>query len=329
MGESDDRRARFGRTAVLLLAWFAFIIAVVGLTARYTSVVNHVELIIAALSPYLMLASLVAFGLLWPISDKRWATVALIPLAVGVGLKIPYYLADSHQGGKTVPIRVLTINLHNGAAEPAAVAAAALEHADVLLVQELTAEQADGILGEPDFGADFPYKALFPHSQSAGVGILSRYPIVQTSRITRYQLGAVTATIRPPGAASAVLVATVHLTGPWPQPIDSWREDIAALPQTLAQLAAAAGPRAAIVAGDLNATEDFLPYRRLLDTGFADAVEQSGGGFSRTYPAESWIPPVIGIDHILTLNSWATDSGQVPIAGSDHEGLRATIDVPA
>jgi endonuclease/exonuclease/phosphatase (EEP) superfamily protein YafD len=329
MGEPDEQRVRFGRTAILLLAWFAFLVAVVGVTVRYAPVVNHLELIIASLSPFLLLAALVAFGLLWRIGDKRWATLALIPLAVGIGVKVPDYLRDSHQGGKTVPIRVLTINLRSGSAEPAAVAAAARTHTDVLLVQELTKAQADGILAEPGFAADFPYRVLAPHPGAAGVGILSRYPIVQNSRIPRYELGAVTATIRPPGGVPDVLVATIHLGGPWPQPIDRWREEIAALPRTLDQLVLAAGPGATIVAGDFNATEDFLPFRRLLATGFADAVEQAGGGLGLTYPAGSWIPPLIGIDHILTSNAWAGDSGVVPIPGSDHLGVRATIHVPA
>ena len=329
MGESDERRVRFGRTVVLLLAWLAFVVAFVGLTARFAPLVSHAELIIAALSPYLMLASVVAFGLLWHIGDKRWAALALIPLAVGISVKAPAYIPDSHPSSKTFPIRVLTINLHDGTADPASVAAAALDHADVLLVQELTPRQSAGILGEPGFAAEFPYTALFPHDWAAGVGIMSRFPIVQNSRITRYQLGAVTATIRPPGAASDVLVATVHLAGPWPQPMDRWRAEIGALPHTLEELTKAADSGAAIVGGDFNATDDFLPFRRLLGTGFADAVEQSGGGLGRTYPADSLIPPVIGIDHILTYNGWASDSHQVQIPGTDHRGLAATIHVPA
>lgn len=329
MGESDEKRVRFSRTVSFLLAWFAFIIAFVGVTVRFAPVVSHVELLVAALSPYLTLAALVAFLLLWRSGQKRIAVLALVPLAVGIGLKIPYYLEDSHPDGKTLPIRVLTINLHDGTAEPAAVAAAAREHADVLLMQELTPEQANGILDVPGLITDFPFKVLDPQPRAAGVGILSRHPIVQNSRIARYQLGAVTATLRPPGAASDVLVASIHLSGPWPQPIDRWREEIEALPQTLEQLAIAAGPGAAIVAGDFNATEEFLPFRKLLDTGFADAVEQSGAGPGRTYPADGLIPPLIGIDHILTHNGWASDSYQLPIAGTDHMGLCATIHVPA
>lgn len=329
MGESDDRRVRFGRTAVLLLAWFAFIVAFVGLTVRFAPAVTHVELVLAALAPYLMLAAPVAFALLWHIGDKRWAALALVPLAAGIGVKTPAYLQDSHPDRKTIPIRVLTINLFDGGAEPASAAAAAIRHADVLLVQELTPRQSAGILAEPGFTAEFPYTALFPHNYAAGVGIMSRFPIVQTSKITRYQLGMATATIRPAGAAADVLVASLHLAGPWPQPMDRWRDEIDALPQTLEQLAKAAGPGAVIVGGDFNATEDFAPFRRLLDTGFADAVEQSGGGLGRTFPADSPLPPLIGIDHILTYNGWATDAYQVAIAGTDHMGLCATIQVPA
>ncbi len=329
MGESDEKRVRFGRTVRFLLAWFAFLIAFVALTVRFAPIVNHLELLVATLAPYLMLAALVAFALLWRTGNKRLAALALVPLAVGIGLKIPDYLKDSHPDGKTIPIRVLTINLHDGTAVPAAVAAAAREHADVLLMQELTPAQAISIVDEPGMKPDFPYTVLDPRPRAAGVGILSRYPIVQNGRITRYQLGAVTATIRPRGAAADVLVASIHLVGPWPQAIDRWREEIEALPQTLEQLALQAEPGAAIVAGDFNATKDFLPFRRLLDTGFADAVGQSGGGMGRTYPAGSSIPPLIGIDHILTYNGWASDSATVPIAGTDHLGLRATIQVPA
>ena len=149
MRAQDDRRVRFGRTAILLLAWSAFLVAAVGLTARYAPVVNHVELLIAALSPYLMLAALVTFGVLWRIGDKRWATLALIPLVVGIGVRVPYHLADSPPDGMTTAIRVLTINLQKGTDEPAAAAAAAARgHADTLFVQELTPQRAAGILGD-------------------------------------------------------------------------------------------------------------------------------------------------------------------------------------
>ena len=59
-------------------------------------------------------------------------------------------------------------------------------------------------------------------------------------------------------------------------------------PTTLRELARNAGAGAVIVAGDLNATYDMLPFRRLLGEGYRDAAEQAGAGLTRTYPSRRW-----------------------------------------
>jgi len=45
----------------------------------------------------------------------------------------------------------------------------------------------------------------------------------------------------------------------------------------------------------------------------------------RTFPADSWLPPLLAIDHILTRNCAATSVRSVPIPGSDHRGIVATV----
>ncbi len=67
------------------------------------------------------------------------------------------------------------------------------------------------------------------------------------------------------------------------------------------------------------------PFRNLLTNGFADAAEQSGAGITRTFPADSTLPPLLGIDHVLTYNATATDVQTVRVPGSDHLGLLATL----
>ena len=176
--------------------------------------------------------------------------------------------------------------------------------------------------------ADFPYSAVDARPSAAGVGIWSRYPIVRSSRVTGYELGVVSAVIRVPGAAQDTAVLAAHLVGPWPQSIDGWHRELTMLPSTLREFATSAGQGAAIVAGDFNATFDMEPFRRVLHTGFRDAAEQSGAGLTPTYSAESAIPPDIGIDHVLTLHSSATDVHTVRVPGSDHLGLVATVHVP-
>ena len=128
----------------------------------------------------------------------------------------------------------------------------------------------------------------------------------------------------PDTQQGTVFVAT-HLPGPWPNDIGPWREEIHSLTATLADIKAQANGRAVIVAGDFNATYDMVPFRNLLTNGFANAAEQSGAGITRTFPADQKLPPLIGIDHILTYNATATDVQTVRVPGSDHLGLLATI----
>jgi endonuclease/exonuclease/phosphatase (EEP) superfamily protein YafD len=323
MGEADVKRSRSVRSRDVL-AWSALLIAAAAVAARYTPVVNHAVLIIAALSPYLVWGAAVSAVLLL-MNRRRWsAALALLLLAAAVLPAVPQFLDPGHPPADSIPVRVLTANLRDGRADPESVAAAAREHADLLLVQELSPQLAQ-TLSDRYLTTDFPYQVLNPGDYAVGVGIWSRYPIVQTSLVTTFTLGGLTATVRPPGAAD-LIVASVHVVGPWPQPVDHWREEIAALPETMEHLAAAAGHGAAIVAGDLNATADHKPFRRLLDTGYRDAGRQFG--FAATYPADMAVPPLIRIDHVLTYNSTATDTHAVRIAGSDHLALGTTVHIP-
>lgn len=320
MGETDVRSSvRSGD----VLAWCGLLIAAAALAARYLPVVNHTILIIGAASPYLTTIAAMSAVLLLANRRRRSAALAVLLLAAAVITPVRNFTARN-VADDCIPIRVLTANLHDGEADPESVAAAARTNADLLFVQELTPQLAETLNGDY-FTSDFPHRFLQPGRYGAGVGFWSRYPIVGSRSIPGFALGALTATVHPPGTGG-VVVATVHLAGPWPQPIDLWRAEIAALPETLNQLAAAAGPRAAVAAGDLNATADLKPFRRLLDTGFRDAGRLFG--LAATWPAESPMSPVIGIDHVLTYNSTTTDAHAVRIAGSDHLALAATVWVP-
>lgn len=131
----------------------------------------------------------------------------------------------------------------------------------------------------------------------------------------------VTADIKTPGSAHDTTIVAVHLPGPWPQPIDGWRDEIRQLPNTLAEIAHDADG-AVIAAGDFNATYDMAPFRNVLTNGYEDGADQAGAGLLRTFPADK---PLIGIDHILTYRGTATHVETVRIPGSDHLGLQATI----
>lgn len=312
------------RTGLYLLAWLTFLIAAVALIARFIPVTNHVVLILAATSPYLMIGAVIS-ALILLLTRQWWvAAAAVILVAAAVSVELPTFIGSVGSQPNTVPIRILAANVHEGTADPQELAAIARDRADVLVVVELTPELAQRLTRE-GLDSAFPYKTVDAQPYAAGVAIWSRFPMSRSTPVAGYQLGVISAVIRAPQAASDTTVLAAHLTGPWPQPIDDWRRDITAFPGTMNGAAAGAGTGAVIVAGDFNASMDMQPFRQLLAENFRDAAEQSGAGLTPTYPAER---PLIGIDHILTFNSSASDAQTVRIPGSDHRGIWAVVHVP-
>ena len=277
-------------------------------------------------APYLMLAAPAAVVVLaWA---RRWILLAFAALltAALVALQMPSFLVSTPDPA-SVAVRTMTVNMLYGLAEPDAIARVAAADADVLMVQELTPRAARG-LAAAGIDDTFPYQALDTRPVSAGVGIYSRHPITDFTRIPGFQLAMVRANVRIPRVAHDVSLLTVHLDAPWPRPISGWQGDIAKFPRTLAKVATDAGAGAVIVGGDFNSTIDMRPFRRLLTNGYADAAGQSGSGRNFTFPANKPYPPVLGIDHVLTRNATAVSTETVKMPGTDHRALLVTVMVP-
>lgn len=312
------------RAAVYLIAWAAMLTACAGFAARFMPVTNHATLITAALSPYLTAGAVFACAIL--VLTRRWwaASAAAVLAAVAVAAQLPLFLASDQIPGESTTVRVLTANLWEGGADAAALATILRDSADIVAFQELTPELLLD-LKQQGLDSDFPHQAFAPRPGAGGVGVMSRHPIVGSRPIAGYQQGVVSADVQIPGAGANATVVTAHLSGPWPQPIDGWRRDISRFPDTLHDLAARAGSGAVIVAGDFNATVDMAPFRQLLRDGFRNAAEQAGAGFVRSFPAGSALPPVIGIDHVLTFNCSASKVRTIRVPGSDHLAVLATV----
>jgi len=304
--------------------------AVLALGARYLPISGHPTLIVAAVAPYLSLAAPVAVLLLG--LSRRWllTVVALAVTTALVGVYAPRYrepTAADPQPSAAVDVRVLTANLGMGQADPPALVALARDNADILAVQEMTQDAADG-LSAGGMDAAFPYRVVVPAPQASGIGIWSRYPIVESGRIDGYALPMLGARIRIPGVIVDTTVLSVHLPAPWPQPIGLWLQDIALLADTLLEVGAAARAGAVIVAGDFNATADMAPFRRLLKQGYGDAGADAAAGLARTYPGHANRLPLLGIDHVLVKNCAAATARTVTVPKADHRGLLVTLRVP-
>jgi endonuclease/exonuclease/phosphatase (EEP) superfamily protein YafD len=311
------------RVLATVFGALALAAAAAGLVARYLPISNEVVLLLAAASPYLIVAGLVAMVLFAVV--RRWVPtiVAALLCVVMLLVLLPRYLGPETSQVPSVPVRVLTANLGLGEADPKAVVALARGAADVLVLQELN-PQLIAALSATGLDGVMPHRTVDPARNAQGIGIWSRYPIVDSQAVTGYQLAMRIARIQVPSVVFAPTVLAVHLAAPWVQPLQYFRDDLARFPTTLQAAARNAGSGAVIVAGDLNSTYDMRPFRRLLDEGYRDAAEQAGAGLTRSFPATAWL----GIDHVLVRNATATSVQTVPVPGSDHRGLSTVIEIP-
>jgi endonuclease/exonuclease/phosphatase (EEP) superfamily protein YafD len=318
------------RMLATLMGLGALAVAMAGLAGRYLPISGHPTLILAAAAPYLTVAAPAAvllFGL-----GRRWV-LTLVAFALTLALlwvyvpRYPVFGAAAPSATASVDVRVLTANLGMGQANPAAFVALAGNTADLVAVQEMTQEAADG-LSAAGIDAVFPYRVIVPAPMASGIGIWSRHPIVHSGSIDGYAMPMIGTRIRIPGVRVDATVLSVHLAAPWPMPIEAWLSDIALFPDTLREIGGSAGAGAVIVAGDFNATYEMAPFRRLLEPGYGDAGIDARAGLTRSYPGRGQRPPLIGIDHILTKNCSAATVSTVVVPGADHRGLLATLSVP-
>lgn len=305
----------------------ALAVAAGALASRYLPITNHLVLFLAAASPYFMLCAPVSVVLLmW---GRRWVlAIGAVGLTVATfAVEIPLYLGSDVNRIADVEVRVMSANIREGMADAHHLVRSARTQADVVALQELTPRAVDR-LSAAGLDATFPYRWLDARGGAAGVGMWSRYPIQAPRRIDDYTMAFISAQLRVTGVSMNPTVVVAHIPGPWPYPIDDWRRDLDRLPTTLRKIAARADRSSVIVAADVNSTTDMRPFRALLHDGYRDAAEQSGAGIKPTFPADTRLPPLLAIDHILTRDCAATSLHTLTIRGSDHRGLVVTVTVP-
>jgi len=242
--------------------------------------------------------------------------LAAVLLAGHVTWQAPLFLADERPAGST-PFTLLTLNTHNGRADPAEVVAAA-GAADVVVLVELTAAAVQA-LDERGWRARFPYTAGVVAHAPADTAVFSRFPLTGSDQ-TGDGWYDQRVTVAVPGIGQVRLVA-VHPCNPYCGQ-DRWAAEHA----TLLRGVEGSRGRPLIVAGDFNAVDDHGPMQRLRRLGLRSATDLVGAGWVPTYPANRLVPPLLPIDHVLVDDHLtATSLQRVPIAGTDHLGLLVTL----
>lgn len=295
--------------------------AAAAIAMRWIPIVNRSLLALAAGAPYVSMGAPVGAVLLGAARNWPLTAVAVATTVAAIAVQVPLFRRTKAPSGTA--LRFLSANLRYGRADAEAVVRYAEASADIVALQELT-PSALARLEAAGLDRMFPHRALREMDEPGGVGLWSRHPISDVRIDDGFWLGMLAADVHLPEASAPTRVMTVHLSAPWPDPLQGWRDDLARLAGTLLKTArASAGP--VLLAGDLNATPDMREFRRLLRQGYQDAGAQAGAGVVRTHPSDIVAPPVFAVDHILTRGYVATSLRTLQVPGSDHRALLAQL----
>jgi endonuclease/exonuclease/phosphatase (EEP) superfamily protein YafD len=276
-----------------------------------------------AYTPYVAVFAVLIAGV--ALALRNWAaaligTLALVWLAAGIAPRAIGHGEDPRPGD--VQVDVLAANVHHGTANPAdLIDLVERRGVDVMSVEELTPSFARA-LRRAGIGAVLPHSVLSMRSGASGGGIYSRFPMARLPSPPTVGFRMPRARVTLPGSRSLRVVA-VHPHPPEANSTGSWSAGLHSLPSP--------DPADApwVLPGDFNATLDHAELRRILDLGYRDAGDVTGGGLIPTWPEMGHHLPPVTIDHILAelrirILSYAVDD----IPGSDHRAVYARLAVP-
>lgn len=272
-----------------------------------------------AYTPYAAATALIPIG--FALALRRWAAAAAAAVVAASLLAVvaPRLSSDANAGEhRGPPLRVLTINIHEGRAELVHLRGLVRElRPDVLSVQELT-PQAAHELDRLGFDRVFPHQVLEVSFEAVGAGLYSRFPMRQIP-IPQFGFRMPRGIVRLPGGLR-VEVVCVHPYPPNGDTLDLWQEQLESLPSA---------PRDGllhVLAGDFNATLDHRDLRRVLDRGYFDAADAVGEGLTPTWSSHGLLSLPLTIDHVLVdERAGIVDYSVHDLPGTDHRAVFAEL----
>jgi endonuclease/exonuclease/phosphatase (EEP) superfamily protein YafD len=303
---------------VIVFAVLAVLFVVMAAMRLFGLDGNRHTAALLALSPYGTVAGM-ALGIV-ALTQRHWwigVGVLAVSLALIVTL-VPRLVPARPPAAPGRELRIMSSNLYLGRADAKTIVRLVREHdVDVLNLLELTPEEIEN-LDQAGLCEVLPHRVFEPAPGGAGSGIASRFPLSPLSLAGPSLLAQPSARVDL-GSGASVEVVAAHPIPPTTS-ASTWKKEIAGLP------APAEGVR--ILAGDFNATLDHATFRRLLSAGYADAGERRGAGFTPTWPAR-FFPPPVTIDHVLVDARVAVADYRVfAVPHSDHHAVYARLTLP-
>jgi endonuclease/exonuclease/phosphatase (EEP) superfamily protein YafD len=334
---SRRRRSRVaaGRILAALVAGVAALVVATSIAPQTTGVVALAQILL----PHLVVAVILAAGVLAAVMRTRALAVALVVLVGVTGLRFGSEWVSIPAPAPTgQQIRLTTWNLELGARAAAAVAGPILRHdADVVALQELTPDAASALEADDRITARYPYRFLVPDAGTFGIGILSAFPIVERTAFSAPSGAVVTLDL---GAGRHLRLMDAH---PLPGRIEMLgqtgfpvgfdpRERDAATARLRSRIDTLwSGGEPLIVVGDFN-TAPTEPGYALLTHGLTDLHVEVGFG-----PGWTWRPSRLeglGLG-LLRIDLILVGPGVVPVSSGvdcsesgDHCLVDGTVAVP-
>ena len=319
------RPARRFQPTLVAVGLFGLLSAAGSALLRLVPPTDDATALLAAFIPFGAVAALVALlaSAVALLRGRRRGPLAVLTLLAAVLLgshvtwQAPLYVAD-HRAATGPTLRVLSLNVYEGRADPGQVVAAA-GVADLVVLAELT-PLAQAALEQRGLRDRFPYTAATSGALPSDTAVYSRFPLSGSTRVGDPSVQIAATVVDVPGVGAVGLVAA-HPCNPYCGG-DRWALEHAALRQAVQDRLGAP----LVVAGDLNAVDDHGPMLELRRLGLRSATDLLGAGWLPTYPAGRLVPPFLAIDHVLVdPQLTATSLRRVTVAGSDHLGLLATV----
>jgi endonuclease/exonuclease/phosphatase (EEP) superfamily protein YafD len=224
------------------------------------------------------------------------------------------------------PVRVLSLNLLHGRADPAAVVSlATAADVDVLALSEVTPEAVSG-LRDAGIAELLPSDHVAPAGKGqppgAGGALWTRLEVRRRS-VAHGRFSQPSVRLAVPGSPDLEVTA-VHIQPPIPsvRHVARWEEE-------LRLLAEPAPDVLRVLAGDYNATPDHASFRRLLARGWVDAARATGQALRPTWSPLRAAVPRLSLDHVLVDPRIGVASLRIEhVRGTDHRALVADLRLP-
>lgn len=237
------------------------------------------------------------------------------------------------------PVRVMSLNVEFGQADPAAVVAAVREHrVDALVLLEMT-PQHWAALSRAGLTQVLPHATGTTRPDAGGTVVAARRPLTCPGARPGAEAACPSVRSTPSGdidglgvgddpfdqvtarLADGTLVRGAHPFPPSPTlGMSWWRDGLGRLGQWARDHA---GEPRLVVAGDLNAG-DVHPLFREVTTGLTRGP-RGALPWTRTWPLEYPVPPFVQIDHVLSRGFAVTDEGVLTVPGTDHAAVWAEL----